>query len=157
MGAPVALSATPPARTYRPSGPHMPMIAPGIEAAVITWSMAASSRCAVAASISYAVFWFAVFVVAVADDGDDVESLPHADTKINSATAIVACRLLITSAPYRGVRLPGTLLARPCVRSRTTGLRAGTAAVTRSVNGSERTLHPRRAQSRQRAFRAGSR
>jgi hypothetical protein len=99
----------------------MPMIAPGIEAAVITWSMAASSRCAVPASISWAASVPAVFVVAVADEGDDVESLPHADTKINSATAIVACRLLMTSAPYRGVRLHGTLLARPCVRSRTTG------------------------------------
>src|SRR4029078_9665580 len=121
MGAPVALSVTPTARTYRPSGPHMPMIAPGIEAAVITWPMAVSSRCAVPASISWAASVSAVFVVAVADDGDDGESLPHADTKINSATAIVARRLLIASAPYRGVRLHGTLLARPRLRSRTTG------------------------------------
>src|SRR6185436_7864267 len=124
MGAPVALSVTPTARTYRPSGPHMPMIAPGIEAAVISWPMAVSSRCAVPASISWAASVSAVFVVAVADDGDDVESLPHADTKINSATAIVAFRLLIASAPYRGIRLHRTLLARSRAVSND-GLRAG--------------------------------
>src|SRR5271167_240088 len=117
MGARVALSATPTARTYWPSGPHIPMSAPGIEAAVIAWSMAASSRCAVPASISWAATTLVVPVVAVADDCDGVESVPHEDTKINSATAaaprsprrhclIAAIHLLIRQSHGRDVSAP---------------------------------------------------
>ncbi|MGA9514886.1 MAG: hypothetical protein WBV51_15125 [Pseudolabrys sp.] len=63
------------------------MIAPGIEAAVIAWSMAASSLWATPPSMSWAASALVVPGVAGADDSDDVEPLPHPDAEMSSATA----------------------------------------------------------------------
>src|SRR5215472_15595848 len=60
MEALVALSATPKVRTYSPSGPQMPTIAPGTDNSVMTWLIAASSwaasgRCAL--GVEAVVVW----------------------------------------------------------------------------------------------------
>src|SRR6476646_10220561 len=90
------------------------MIAPGIEAAVMAWSIAASSRRAMPTSMSWAASALVAPGVAGADDSDGVEPLPHADAEVNSATAaaprsprrhclIVAIHLLISQPHGRDV------------------------------------------------------
>ena len=95
--------------------------------------MAASSRWAMPASMSWAASALVVPGVAGADDSDGVEPLPHADAEMNSAPAaaprsprrhcIVAIHLLIRQSMVEMCQPEVTLIGATCVRSKMT--RAG--------------------------------